>query len=92
MAAGSKTITDVYTVLQKHLSLAQRGKLLADLTQVKGNRSFTTTVRLLAQLHQRLSDSLTTPVWGASVDAPRCITPSCDDPTAKTPARGDLSR
>jgi len=54
MAASKDTIADVYMVMQRHLPLPLRTKVITDLAQVKGNASFTKTVKMLAALHQQL--------------------------------------
>jgi D-ribose pyranose/furanose isomerase RbsD len=54
MAASKNTVTDVYMVMQRHLPLPLRTKVISDLALVKGNASFTRTVTMLAELHQRL--------------------------------------
>jgi hypothetical protein len=54
MSASKNTITDVYMVMQRHLPLHIRTRVIEDLAQVKGNASFTCTVKMLAALHQQL--------------------------------------
>lgn len=54
MAASKDTVTDVYMVMQRHLPLSLRTKVITDLAEVKGNASFTRTVKMLAALHQQL--------------------------------------
>jgi hypothetical protein len=51
---SDKTVTDVYMVLQAHLNVNQRTRILRELAKVKGNKSFTQSVKALCQLHGRL--------------------------------------
>jgi hypothetical protein len=54
MAASKDTVTDVYMVMQRHLPLHVRTKVINDLAEVRGNASFTKTVKMLKALHERL--------------------------------------
>lgn len=51
MVASNKTVSEVYSVIQRHTSVNQRTRILGDLAKVKGNNSFRQTVSALCNLH-----------------------------------------
>jgi len=51
MVASNQTIRDIYTVLRRHATDNQIGRILSELSHVRGNKSFTQTVHALAVIH-----------------------------------------
>lgn len=49
MAASQKTVTDILTVVWKHLTPEQWRKVLHDLESVDGNNSFKETIKRLKE-------------------------------------------
>lgn len=58
MAASSATVDKVLDVVQKHVSSDKVTAILNDLSAVKGNSSFMTTIKMLIEAWRKRGNSL----------------------------------
>lgn len=49
MATSSSTVTNLINVIQRHISLEKADELFADLSKVKGNASFTQSMKMMIE-------------------------------------------
>ena len=54
---SAKTVRDIYDIIKRHVpDPVDRARMLNDLVCVRGNRSFTDTVKAIATLHDEAVD------------------------------------